>query len=130
MPKKSILSTLIIAGLCVALAAMFVVASENPAGRAEYLVPRITCGACAQTITGGLDKLPGVTAVEVDVANTLVRVGFDDQRTDAGEIALALTKIGYPGRIVALNGKAAPGADAVQKRAGGCGGNCCKPAGN
>lgn len=125
MHKKRIISPLIISALLIALAAMFVVASESPAGRAEYLVPRITCGACAQVITSDLEKLAGVSKVEVDVATTSVKVAFDEKRTDAGEIAIALNRAGYPGSIVALNGKVAPGAVASAKRAGGCG--CCDP---
>ena len=126
MNKKKIISSLLIVGLLMALAAMFVVASESPAGRAEYLVPRITCGACAQTITAELEKLAGVSRVEVDVAATTVKVAFDEKRTDAGEIALSLNKAGYPGSIVALNGKVAPGANPNARKAGGCGGNCCE----
>jgi copper chaperone len=125
MYKKSIISSLVIAGLLMTLAAMFVIAAESPAGRVEYLVPRITCGACAQTITSALEKVAGVSRVEVDVATTTVKVAFDEKRTDAGEIALALNQAGYPGSIVALNGKVAPGADPNGKKAGGCGGNCC-----
>ena len=126
MHKKGIISSLVIAGLLMTLATMFVVASESPAGRAEYLVPRITCGACAQTITAELEKLTGVSRVEVDVAATTVKVAFDEKSTDAGEIALSLNKAGYPGSIVALNGKVAPGAQPNVKKAGGCGGNCCE----
>jgi copper chaperone CopZ len=125
MHKKKIITSLVITGLLMALAAMFVVASESPAGRAEYLVPRITCGACVQVITADLEKLAGVSKVEVDVATTTVKVAFDEKRTDAGEIVLALNKAGYPGSIVALNGKVAPGVNPNVRKAGGCGGNCC-----
>lgn len=126
MQTKRIISSLIISALLVVLATMFVVASESPAGRAEYLVPRITCGACVQVITADLEKLAGVSKVEVDVATKTVKVAFDEKRTDAGEIALALNRAGYPGSIVALNGKVAPGAVAIAKKVGGCGG-CCNP---
>jgi copper chaperone CopZ len=126
MHKKRLVPALVIAGLLIVLAAMLVVASESPAGRAEYLVPRITCGACVQVITADLEKLAGVSKVEVDVATTTVKVAFDEKRTDAGEIALALNRAGYPGSIVALNGKVAPGAATIAKKAGGCG-NCCNP---
>lgn len=126
MPDKKIFSTAIIAGLVLLLAAMFVVASESPAGRVEYLVPKITCGACAQTIRAELEKLSGVSGVEVDVAQTLVKVSFNEKQTDAAEIAFALNRAGYPGSIVALNGRMAPGANPVVKKAGGCGGNCCE----
>lgn len=126
MHKKKMIASLVIAGLFMTLAAMFVVASESPAGRAEYLVPRITCGACVQVITAELEKSAGVSRVEVDVATTMVKVSFDETRTDPGEIALALNKAGYPGSLIALNGKMAPGATAIAKKAGGCG-NCCNP---
>lgn len=122
MNKKNIF-LITIAGLLIALAAMFVVASESPAGRVEYLVPRITCGACVQTITVELEKLAGVSKVEVDVATTTVKISFDEKSTDAGEIALYLNQIGYPGRIIALNGMMAPGATSIAKKSGGCG--CC-----
>lgn len=125
MYKKGIISSLVIAGLLMTLAAMFVVASESPSGRVEYLVPRITCGACAQTITAELEKLAGVSKVEVDVATTTVKVAYDEKSTDAGEIALALNGAGYPGSIVALNGKVAPGAKPNARKTGGCGGKCC-----
>lgn len=125
MQRKPFISSLLIAGLLVLLASMFVVAAGSPAGRVEYLVPRITCGSCAQTISTELEKLAGVSQVEVDVATTTVRVNFDEKQTDAGVIALALNQSGYPGRIIALNGQVAPGADPLAKKAGGCGGNCC-----
>lgn len=88
-------------------------------------MPRITCGACAQTITAELERVAGVNRVEVDVAATTVRVGFDEKVTDAGEIALHLNQVGYPGRIIALNGQVAPGSETIAKKAAGCGGNCC-----
>ena len=122
MNKKNIFS-MTIAGLLIALAAMFVVASESPAGRVEYLVPRITCGACVQTITAEMEKFAGVSKVEVDVATTTVKISFEEKTTDAGEIALYLNQIGYPGRIIALNGMMAPGDTPVTKKSGGCG--CC-----
>lgn len=126
MFDKKILSTSIIAGLVFLLAAMFVIASESPAGRVEYLVPKITCGACAQTIRAELEKLTGVAGVEVEVAQTLVKVSFNEKETDAAEIAFALNRAGYPGSIVSLNGKVAPGAKQAFKTSGGCGGNCCE----
>jgi copper chaperone CopZ len=126
MHKKRIISSLIISTLLIALAAMFVVASESPAGRAEYLVPRISCGACVQVIKADLERLAGVSKVEVDVATKTVKIAFDEKQTDAGEIALALNKSGYPGSLVALNGKVAPGAVAIAKKVGGCG-SCCDP---
>lgn len=109
--------------LAATLVAMLVIAADSPSGRAEFLVPKITCGACAQTIGAGLKAVPGVAAAEVDVANTRVKVAYDQKQTDPGEIALALNRLGYPGRLIAADGATAPAYTAPAK--GGCGGNCC-----
>lgn len=110
--------------LATTLAAMLVIAADSPSGRAEFLVPKITCGACAQTIGNGLQALPGIVSAEVDVANTRVKVAYDQKRTDPGEIAQALTRLGYPGRLVATGNTTVPGY-ATTAKSSGCGGNCC-----
>jgi len=127
MRKKIGLTGLAIAGLGVILAAMFVVAADLPAGRAEYSIPKITCGSCSATISKGLGAIPGVTSVDVDIEKKLVRVSYDEQKTNPGDLALELGRLGYPGSLIGYNGKTAapsPGGNASAAR-GGCGGGCC-----
>lgn len=126
MVSRRLIPGILIGVLATALVAMFVVAAENPAGRAEFLAPKITCGACSATISTGLLAVPGVTSVQVDVANTLVKVAYDEQQTNPGEIALELGRLGYPGRLVAHGGSSTVGtAGANSGQTGGCGGGCC-----
>ena len=126
MWNRKFIPGIVMAVLAVALVAMFVVAAESPAGRAEFLVPKITCGACSATISDGLNLLPGVESVQVDVSNTLVKVAYDEKLTNPGELALELGRLGYPGRLVAHGGSGAAGATAPKVPGrGGCGGGCC-----
>lgn len=124
--NRKFIPGIIMAVLSVVLVAMFVVAAESPAGRAEFLVPKITCGACSVTISDGLKALPGVESVQVDVANTLVKVAYDEKLTNPGDLALELGRLGYPGRLVAHGGATAPGVTTpAAPGKGGCGGGCC-----
>lgn len=120
MNRSRLIFAVLTALLLLALAAMFVVAADNPAGRAVFSVPSITCGACSQTITAGLEKLPGVSRVEVDVAKKLVSVGYDEKRLEPATLAASLETLGYPGELVATGDAAVR---LKSSAAGGCG--CC-----
>lgn len=46
-----------------------------------YSVPRISCGHCSTAITGGVTKVGGVSAVDVDLDSknvTVTGAGFND----------------------------------------------------
>lgn len=126
MWNRKFIPGIVMAVLAMVLVAMFVVAADSPAGRAEFLVPKITCGACSATISAGLKLLPGVESVQVDVANTLVKVAYDEKLTNPGDLALALGRLGYPGRLVAHGGATAHGVTPPSASGkGGCDGGCC-----
>jgi copper chaperone len=60
----------------------------------EIIVENIKCNGCATSVKDKLMKLNGVTAVEVDVANGIVKVdGIEDGRRD--EAIDALASMGY-----------------------------------
>lgn len=107
-------------GLLLVLTALVLMAAASPAGRAAFQVPRITCGACSNTISQGLETCAGVAGVQVDVPTRTVRVAYDPDATDPGEIAQALGRLGYPGRLVAVGAAATASAAAGNS---GCG--CC-----
>jgi len=50
---------------------------------------------CAQHIKKGLNSLPGLKAVEVDVPHKLVTVTYDNEATLAA-VEAALSEMGYP----------------------------------
>jgi copper chaperone len=60
----------------------------------EIRVENIKCNGCATSVRDKLMKLNGVTAVEVDVANGIVKVGGLDDGRRAEAIA-ALASMGY-----------------------------------
>jgi len=60
----------------------------------EIQVENIKCGGCANSIRSGLEKLPGVSNVEIDIENGIVRLTADNNQRD--EIVAKLTSMGYP----------------------------------
>ena len=57
-------------------------------------VPDISCGHCKMSIEGAVGELPGVTTVEVSVAERTVDVNFDDT-VDRADIVGAIEGQGY-----------------------------------
>ncbi|MEW6445945.1 MAG: heavy-metal-associated domain-containing protein [Pseudomonadota bacterium] len=57
-------------------------------------VDNIKCGGCANSIRGGIAKIPGVISVEVDVEGEAVLIAAD---RDVRAVAIAaLRDMGYP----------------------------------
>ena len=57
-------------------------------------VENIKCGGCANSITGKLQSLPGVNAVEVDIEAGTVSIDGDESLRN--DYTAALTGMGYP----------------------------------
>ena len=57
-----------------------------------YLVPRISCEHCKQSIEGAVSKLDGVDAVVVDISARSVRV---EGRAPDEEVRAAIADAGY-----------------------------------
>ena len=60
----------------------------------ELTVENMKCGGCASAIRDGLLALPGVEAIEVDIASGTVRISGTDFDTMA--IQTKLGELGYP----------------------------------
>jgi len=60
----------------------------------ELTVANVKCGGCASAIRDGLLALPGVEAIEVDIASGTVRISGTDFDTMA--IQTKLGELGYP----------------------------------
>jgi copper chaperone CopZ len=61
-----------------------------------FRVPNISCGHCVATIEREISGLEGVKAVGGDAEKKLVRVEYDDERTQWDAISAALQGINYP----------------------------------
>lgn len=61
-----------------------------------YPSPNIKCEGCADTIKGTLSQLPGVNAVQVDVASKRVTVDYDEDATTPDVIQQHMAQVGFP----------------------------------
>ncbi len=58
-------------------------------------VPSIVCGGCAGGIKKALDKVPGISKVEVDINSKIVTVEHQEE-VSRGILAKALDNAGFP----------------------------------
>src|SRR5437667_9993152 len=59
-------------------------------------VPGMTCPACPITIKKALNKVQGVSKVDVNYEKKQAVVNFDDTKTDTEALVKATTNAGYP----------------------------------
>jgi copper chaperone CopZ len=97
--KGKIITTLLVLaslGLVLTLASRVRVLSvAEPV--AVLAVSGMTCGSCAERITGALSREAGVGAAHVDIAAGTVAVAFDPAQTSPEQLARAVSAQGYPG---------------------------------
>lgn len=60
----------------------------------QFTVRNVKCGGCVKAIQGGLQTLPGVTAVNVVIEGGQVTVEGD--RLDRTQLSAKLSELGYP----------------------------------
>ncbi|MFG3441595.1 heavy-metal-associated domain-containing protein [Nonomuraea sp. NPDC047897] len=61
---------------------------------ATYTVKGMTCGHCVSSVEEEVGEVPGVTAVEVDLATGLLTVGSESP-VDRARIVAAVEEAGY-----------------------------------
>jgi mercuric ion binding protein len=59
-------------------------------------VSGMTCPACPVTVKKALEKVPGVSKVDVRFEKKQVLVTFDDAKTNTDALVKATTNAGYP----------------------------------
>jgi len=59
-------------------------------------VSGMTCAACPITVKKALEKVPGVSSVDVRFEKKQVLVTFDDAKTNTDALVRATTNAGYP----------------------------------
>ena len=60
------------------------------------IAPDISCAHCVATIKREIGALPGITAVEADIASKRVDFSYDPTRVSLAEIESAMVEAGYP----------------------------------
>jgi mercuric ion binding protein len=84
--------------LCIlALSLTLLTASAWAASKTVTLkVPGMTCPACPITVRKALDKVDGVSKVEVQYEKKQAIVTYDDAKTDTKALIKATTNAGFP----------------------------------
>jgi mercuric ion binding protein len=59
-------------------------------------VSGMTCPACPITVKKALEKVPGVSKVDIQFEKKQVLVTFDDSKTNTDALVKATTNAGYP----------------------------------
>jgi mercuric ion binding protein len=62
-------------------------------------VEGMTCALCGPTVKKSLERVQGVTKVQVDHVKEIAVVIFDDAKADIGALTKATTDVGYPSRL-------------------------------
>ena len=62
-------------------------------------VPGMDCPACPITVKKALNKVDGVSKVDVNFEKRLAVVRYDDARTNVGALTSATTNAGYPATV-------------------------------
>lgn len=65
---------------------------------ASFDVENMTCPTCAITIEKALERIDGVTAVQVDPDAATVTVEFDPEQSTQTAIQEAISEAGFPAR--------------------------------
>lgn len=62
-------------------------------------VPGMTCAACPFTVKAALDRVEGVSSVDVRYEERDATVTFDDAKTSVEALTQATTNAGYPSKL-------------------------------
>lgn len=82
------------------LAALLLVAPAWATARNVTLnVSKMTCAACPITVKKALEKVPGVSKVEVRFEKKQAEVTFDDAKTNRDALLKATRDAGYPSEV-------------------------------
>lgn len=65
-----------------------------------FAIQHMTCAACPITVRRAMERVRGVSSVQVDFGAKTARVTYDPARATAAQIAAASTNAGYPARAI------------------------------
>ena len=83
----------------IALACLSHTGSAGELHTATLEVKGMTCASCPLTVKQILKKQPGVSDARVDYPSQLAQVKFDPDKIQPGQLAKAVTDIGFPATV-------------------------------
>ncbi len=60
-----------------------------------FNIAGMSCGGCVASVECAVRALPGIQAVQVDLASGSAKVAFDASQTDVSQIKTAVEEAGY-----------------------------------
>jgi mercuric ion binding protein len=88
-----------ILALAIACASLFANGAAAAERSVTLKVENMTCALCGPTVKKSLERVPGVTRVQVDLEKEIAVVVFDDAKADIKALTKATTDAGYPSRL-------------------------------
>lgn len=59
-------------------------------------IENLKCNGCAHTITTGIEKIEGITLLNVDIPNSSVTIEYSGEKSVLDNVKLKLRTLGYP----------------------------------
>ena len=75
-------------------------ALPDTARQARFHVEAMHCADCLGSIDQALRDLPGVYLIEIDMQGEEIRVDFEPGQADLQAMAAAISRVGYPARLI------------------------------
>ena len=85
---------LVVAGASAAILSFAAIAGDLQSTTLD--IQSMTCASCPLTVKQVLKKVPGVSDISVDYKTHSAQIKFDPDKTGPGQLAKAVTDIGYP----------------------------------
>ena len=84
---------------CVFAMGMYSVSALAAVKTVSLSVPGMYCAVCPITVKKALEKVPGVTGVEVSFEKKEAQVTYDDTKANVSKLEDATFEAGYPSHI-------------------------------
>jgi mercuric ion binding protein len=85
--------------LVVVFAVTGISAADKSVSTATFEVEKMTCATCPITVRKAMQRVEGVSEVQVDFESKSATVTYDSSTTTAQDIADASSNVGFPARI-------------------------------
>ena len=99
---KAVFVTIVLCGFTQGLTLAAFAASATEIST-RFAIEKMNCALCPITVRKSMEKVPGVSQVEVDYETKIATVIFDPALTNKSQIAAASTYIGYPASALTDN---------------------------
>lgn len=65
-----------------------------------FSIKGMSCQHCAARVENGINELPGIQKVKINLKKENGVVKFDDNQVSADQIAAKVTEVGYPAEVI------------------------------